>query len=522
MATQATAPDTITRRNWAALVTLVALLSSIDAQAGRLIDFIRDYDLNDYSLGVALSVSENPYEGSSTSTFIYPYLTSFRHSAFTDDWLLINGENLGFRIVTEKDWEFGVIGRIQRLGIGDGQLPGLEDRDWAVEMGPLIGWRALPVHAQFRTYWEVPDRHSGWTGELELSLPREFSRGFFVPAVTFKYLSSAYSGYYFGVAESEDFPDRATFDPGAALNIHIGLSLGYELTPRWLLKTSIGLELLDPVITASPLVDKERLLSATVGLAYNADLFQPKEHGRAKRPGSFLVRASAFSSRLSTDIRRDASGGTTGDAVDFEDFLGDSDNEPVLQIEVQYRVDFFHRLKASYFATDRSLQSMLQQDFAFGDELFLEGTEVATRIDTRRLSLLYGYSLMRDSQKELGVLAGIVYDRTSIDVVARETRQAESATVKAPLPTMGLFGSVALGEAWEFGAELGIFGLDMDRYSGYSGHASLTLDRSIGESIALGVGFDYYVTRLESGHDDLRGLLRSRNYGPKLYLSWLF
>ena len=208
--------------------------------------------------------------------------------------------------------------------------------------------------------------------------------------------------------------------------------------------------------------------------------------------------------------------------MDFEDFLGDSGNEPVLQAEIQYRIGFFHRLKASYFATDRALQATLQEDFAFGDELFLAGTEVATRIDTRRLSLLYGYSLMRDSQKELGVQAGIVYSRMKLDVVASETNQAESASVDAPLPTMGLFGSVALGPSWELGAELGIFALDVDRYSGYSGHASLTLDRLIGESIALGIGFDYFVTRLESGDEDLRGLLRSRNYGPKVYLSWLF
>jgi outer membrane scaffolding protein for murein synthesis (MipA/OmpV family) len=522
MGTPATASDEPGPRKRALAFAAIVLLSYVDAQADGLLDFIRDYDLNDYALGVAMSVSDNPYDGTSSSTFVYPYLTSFRHTAFTDNWLLIRGENIGFRRVTDNDWEFGVVGRIQTLGIGDGQLPGLEARGWAVEMGPLIGWRALPVHAQFRSYWEVPNRHSGGTSELELSLPREFSRGFFVPSVTLKYMSSAYSRYYFGVAQSEVVPDRAAFEPGATLNYRIGVSLGYELTPQWLLKGSAGLELLDPAITASPLVDKERLWSGSIGLAYNADMFQPKEHGRAARPGSFIVRASAFSSRFSTDIRRDASDGTAGDDVDFEDFLGDSDSENVLQTEIQYRIGFFHRLKASYFATDRDLQSTLQQDFAFGDELFLAGTEVATRIDTRRFSLLYGYSLMRDAQKELGVQAGIVYGQTDVDVVAPETGQAESASVKAPLPTMGLFGSVTLGDSWELGADIGIFTLDVDRYSGYSGHASLTLDRLVGESFALGLGFDYFVTRLESAEDDLRGLLRSRNYGPKIYLGWAF
>ena len=510
-------PATINNRNGpgasALILVIVACFSHTYVNAGPLIDYIRDYDLNDYSLGLAVSVSENPYEGASRSTFAYPYLTSFRHSAFTDDWLLIRDENLGFRYITESDWEFGVIGRIQTLGLGDGNLPGLEERNWAVEMGPLVGWRALPVHAQLRSYWEVPNRHSGGTSELELSLPREFSRGFFVPSVTLKYMSGAYSRYYFGVAESEVAPERAVYDPGATLNYRIDFSLGYELTPNWLLKTSLGVEILDSNIAASPLVDRDSIWSGTVGLAYNADLFQQKDHGGAFRPGSIVVRASAFSSRFATDIRHDASNGTAGDDVDFEDFLGDSGSEPVLQAEIQYRIGFYHRLKISFFETFRDLESTLQQDFAFGDELFPAGTEVASRLFTRRLSLLYGYSLMRDAQKELAVQAGIAHSRVE---------QAENTTVNAPLPTMGLFGSVALGENWELGAEIGVFALDLDRYSGYSGQASLTLDRMFSNSIALGIGFDYFVTRLESKDEDLRGLLRSRNYGPKVYLSWIF
>lgn len=506
----------------ALLLAIVASLAHADTRARPLMDFIRDYDLNDYSLGIAVSASQSPYVGGTRSRLAFPYLTSFRHSAFTDDWLLIRDENLGFRFITESEWEFGLVGRVQTRGIGDGNLPGLEARNWAIETGPLIGWRALPVHAQFRSYWEVPNRHSGMTSEIELSLPREFSRGFFVPSVTVKYLSDAYSAYYFGVAESEGFPERTTYEPGAALNVSVGFTLGYELTPQWLLKGSLGLEFLDSSITASPLVDKDRLLSSGIGLAYNADLFQPKQHGDAMRPGSVVIRAASFSSKMSTDIRRDNSGGATGDEIDFEDFLGNSDRERVFQTEVELRLGFYHRLKASFFETDRSLESTLQQDFAFGDELFEAGTDVATRVYSRRLSLLYGYSLMRDTQKELGIQAGIAYSRIELEVVAAETQQAESATVNAPLPTMGVFGSVALGESWKMGAEAGIFALDIDRYSGYSGHAGLTLDRLIGESVALGVGFDYFFTRLESQDDDLRGLMRSRNFGPKLYLSFIF
>ncbi len=58
------------------------LVISENASAGRLLDYIRDYDLNDYALGVSLSLGETPYTGADNSAFAYPYLTSFRDSAF--------------------------------------------------------------------------------------------------------------------------------------------------------------------------------------------------------------------------------------------------------------------------------------------------------------------------------------------------------------------------------------------------------------------------------------------------------
>jgi outer membrane scaffolding protein for murein synthesis (MipA/OmpV family) len=511
------------RRLRSLLAWLMLLVPFADASAGRLLDWIRDYDLNDYSLGVAISTSENPYIGASNSRIAYPYLTSFRHSAFTDDWLLVRGENLGVRYITPNDWEIGIIGRLQTIGLGDSELTGLDNRGWAVETGPLLGWRGRKLHVQSRTYWPLPGNHPGSISELELMLPAEFARGYFVPSVTFSRLSSSYSRYYYGVTEREAAQGRPAYDPGAATNYKIGFTLGYELTDHWLLSTTLGLEYLDSVIVASPIVGKDRLWSASIGLAYNADVFQPKAiSDETPFSGTFKFRAAAFHSTVATDIRRNAEDGGPGETLDFEEFLGTSDSETVLQTDVIYRIGRYHRLKASFFEIDRSLRAIPQQDFEFGDEVFRAGTEVVSTLETRRLGLLYGYSLIRDAQKEIGVQGGLMFASIDLAVIAEDTGQAEQASIDAPLPTIGIFGSVALGQRGELGIEAGLFGLDFDRYTGYSGYISLTLERTVSESFALGVGYEHYVTRIESTDSDLRGLLRARNTGPRAYLSWVF
>lgn len=222
------------------LVTLLAglfLLSPVSAEAGRLLDSVRNFDLNDYSLGLAVSSSQSPFVSTAKSSVSYPYLTSFSHSAFTRDWMVADGENVGFRVVTDKEWEFGVVGRIKTLGFGyaeTDELLGLQERRWSIESGPLIGWRGWPVHVQSHSYWEVLGRHKGLTSEVELSLPVELRRGYFVPSVKYSYLSRDYSGYYFGVAPEEASASRPEYKPGATSTASVELAMGYELTPRWL------------------------------------------------------------------------------------------------------------------------------------------------------------------------------------------------------------------------------------------------------------------------------------------------
>ena len=95
---------------------LVLLLVMPAAHAGSVLDYIRNYDLNDYSLGIAYSVGDSPYQGVGSSGFAYPYLTSFRHNAFTDDWLILSSGDVGVRWVNDAGWVLGAVARIRTEG----------------------------------------------------------------------------------------------------------------------------------------------------------------------------------------------------------------------------------------------------------------------------------------------------------------------------------------------------------------------------------------------------------------------
>jgi len=456
---------------------------------------------------------------------VYPYLTSFTHSAFTDDWLLLRDENIGLRYITDSQWEFGLVGRFQGMGSNipiDGELAGVDEKDWTIEAGPLIGYRAWPVNLQFRTYWEMPNKHDGLTSELEFSYPINLDRGFFVPTMRLIYRDEDYMDYYFSVSEGESTPNRPVYDAGASTSVLVGFAMGYELAPKWLLKANLGVTFLGSEITDSPIVDKDRQWSASVGLAYNADLFVPRHHDDPRGGYSFEFRIGAFSSSISTTVEHRLGDGAPADTTDLENLLRAADNKTFLQLDTRFRIQYFHQLQIGYFKLRRQSATTLVNDQTFDDQLYDAGSEIATDTEFSLLRFAYAYSLMRDGQKELGVKAGLSYARFEIDISETGSQEEQHLSVRAPMPTFGALGSLTLGTNWSIGADLNLFVGDFDRYDGYMAYLGLDLERKFGEVFRAGIGYNFYALQLTAKDENLGGRLDLRIHGPKAYISFTF
>jgi len=499
------------------------LLAAQSASGGNVLDYIRDYDLNDYAFGVALSTEQNPYVGARNDSIAYPYLTSFRDSALTDDWFLIRDGGLGARWISESGWELGAIARVQTLGLGNHEsegLLGIEDRKWAIEAGPTIGWRGWPVHVNWTTFLEPTDRHNGSISQFAVSLPMEWSRGYLVPSVEATYQSGDYADYYYSVTAAEATVSRPAYESGAATNTAFRIRWGYALSEKWLLSGRVGVEVLDSEITASPIVDRDRIWSATIGLAYNADIFQPREYdGSAPDVPQFDFKVGAFQDRIDSEVTRDTSNGVPGFAVDIEEILGAPGEKIVLQLDGTLRLGHYHRLEVGFFELIRNAVVTLENDVNFGDETFVAGTEVSSRIKAKTLTLSYGYSLIRDAQKELGIMAGVHITGFETIIASTTTGQVERSKAGTPLPVLGAFASFFLREKLTFNAKLQMFRTDFDSYEGSLNYATLDLQRRIGDSFSVGLGYSYFSMKLTSSDNNVNGYLQVRHHGPVAFFT---
>lgn len=506
------------------IIFLALLLAAAsDASARNLLDFLRDYDMNDYSLGLAVAVRQNPFIGGENSTVAYPFLTSFTHWSMTDGWLLIRDGGYGVRWVSDNDWEVGAIARVRTLGLGNSsaeELIGIADRKWTVELGPTVGYRGWPVKVNWTWWDEVTGRHGGFVSDLSFAYPIEMDRGFIVPRVHAVYESADHGKYYFSVSEAEATPTRPAYTPGGVWNARTEVRFGYELSRKWLLSATVGAEWLGSEITNSPIVDRGRLLYGTLGLAYNADVFNPTAFDNYDRQlPTFDLRIGAFFTDISSRVRRDTAGGIPGDEIDLEDILGAPDDGTAFEIDAIWRIGTHHKLELGYFELIRDGSITLENDLIFGDEFYPAGTVVDSQVDYSSLRFTYTFYLMRDAQKELGVMAGLHLSELAVNVRTDLGDQVEKSRSSTPLPVFGLHGALFFGDRTTLRARIHVFRTDFDQHEGSLNYAALDLERRVGARTRLGIGYNLYATRLYSRDEGLRGSLRIRHHGPVLFMT---
>ena len=493
---------------------------------GDLLEYIRSYDLNDYALGVAYSQSQNPFVSGSPSGFAYPYLTSFRHMAFTDDWLVLTGGNLGFRWVNDNGWILGAVGRVNTLSSGSAtleELLGLDAREWVVEVSPLVGYRRWPVHFDLKYYTPVFTDRGGPSAEFAASLPFEFDWGWLVPEVTAIYASSERNNYYFGLSPSDNLPGIPDYQPGSSTHFSVGLNWGYAITDKWLLSGQVSHEWLPSEVTNSPLVAKDTIWHWNLGVAYNTDIFRvPDKPLESFRMPGFELRAGIYRNNTSSKIIRLPADGGPAEEIELEDVLGVNRKDNVLNFEAIWRFGHYHRIQAGYFELGRESRTTLLQDLTIGDETFPAGATIDVDSDIEVMRVAYGFSLMNDAQKELGVLVGIHVAEVESVVRSEDTGQEVSSRADTPLPVIGVFGSVALTDKLDLGANIEIFRMEFDSFDGSLNAFNLNLTYYFTDRMGAGIGYNYFSMDLDSPEDGLRGSTQIRHHGPIVFATFTF
>jgi hypothetical protein len=243
----------------------------------------------------------------------------------------------------------------------------------------------------------------------------------------------------------------------------------------------------------------------------------------------FLVRADLFFPKLDTKIRVDASDGTTGTTIDFEQNLGMSDTETLGGIGFGWRFAKKHRLRLDHFNLDRSGSAITPTEIKIGDEVFNVDLPISSFLDMSVTSLAYSYSIIFDEKKELALLAGLSVQDISFGLVGNGNQGILEfdAGLTAPLPTFGVNGGYAFTDKWVARAAIGIFAFDFSlsdqsELSGDVRNAVLSIQHNTFENVHFGLSYSYFHVNVDRNSETLLKSIDYQYHGPMLTVAAVF
>ncbi len=157
-------------------------------------------------------------------------------------------------------------------------------------------------------------------------------------------------------------------------------------------------------------------------------------------PDRFMLRLGGYQiGNADTIVRLDANNLPVGTYVDFSDTLGGDSRATVVRLDGLYRFNEHHAIDFSWYDLKFTGSRALNQDITWNGITYTLGTQVDSELRFDVYKLNYQYSVYHTKDVELGVLAGLHVMKAFASINASGINQAQSGSITAPLPLVGLF-----------------------------------------------------------------------------------
>jgi outer membrane protein len=172
-------------------------------------------------------------------------------------------------------------------------MTGMAQRERSADLGLYLGFR-LGEGA----LWSQLTRDVGGASHgSELRLGYRYERWWqgrlrVRPYAVASLRDSRLNNYYYGVRPEEATPERAAYEPGAGVDLELGLQAAYRMAQRWQLVAGLALERAPADVQDSPVAADGARPSATLGVLYGFET-DPVPYGERKPLIVRLMRGEA-------------------------------------------------------------------------------------------------------------------------------------------------------------------------------------------------------------------------------------
>src|SRR5262249_5137182 len=135
--------------------------------------------------------------------------------------------------------------------------------------------------------------------------------------------------------------------------------------------------------------------------------------------------------------------GRLGTQVSFEGNLGGEERKTLPTLDFFWRFNPRHAIEGSFVSLRRDGNTAIHGQINWGEQTFPVNAPIHSEFDSDTFRLAYRWSFMHDDTSEFGLLLGLHFTQMKAAITATATGAtiSQEASVKYPLPTIGVRGS---------------------------------------------------------------------------------
>lgn len=235
-------------------------------------------------LGASVRIERSPYRGAGTRNDLVPlYMYEGKH-------MYLHAYRAGLHVDASPSHRFDVFLAHRFEGFPYDQIPsnlaGMADRQPGFDVGASYEFRGSWGTAYAEVLRDAASASRG--SELRLGYRHEWRGGRLSlrPHAMLGLRDAKLNNYYYGVQPSEAAALRPAYEPGAGVNLQLGLYGAYAISERWRLLAGISATRWPRSVRNSPIVEDRTQTALTLGLMYD---FSP-EHKAWPEQKPLLVR----------------------------------------------------------------------------------------------------------------------------------------------------------------------------------------------------------------------------------------
>jgi hypothetical protein len=248
--------------------------------------------------------------------------------------------------------------------------------------------------------------------------------------------------------------------------------------------------------------------------------------------GKFVANLGGFI--VGTDLKANLNGSTVNNPdIDFDKTFGDSDNTRI-RADALWRITPAHHLRFLYFNDNTSRKRVIDENLAWGDDVFTAGGEVKSKNQFKIYEFAYEYAFMKTPTFELNGTVGVHWLDMSVklkgDAIVTDSNgnqtsvsgETKKGSISAPLPVLGLRAGWVVAPNVYLDAQGQYFRAKIDNYDGRIWDLRAGATYMFSPNFGVGVGYNRFTTRVKSDKERFDGTIRLGYQGFQAFVTGAF